>query len=314
MRSLKQDGPPEETTPPMDELQTIKYVVSSMNEKNRQMKTNLDNMRPIRLSRFVEEMIMGRYLDMNKVHEACADLGISLPHRYLASVCIKVTDTQGNDAPIQDVIEITSSDFCGYFSILPNSSACKGILNFSMPDKDNIRERMENFIHGLYEEKQILVTISLGSITEDFRQLGYSYIAASSALQYRFLMGDGKVLFYDEISFMEADSAPYPNREIHNLSLSISEWDAEKIAANLLSIQKYITNEKVSLRRARYICLDIIGIFINAVSVVNHTMAIDLHDNFDIFSLTEYNNMIHLCDTLELLSQKISQVHQGLCE
>lgn len=302
---LKQ-ADPSGPDPAMDELQTIEYAITTVSEKNKQMKSDLETMRPIRMSRFVEQLITGHFRDTVAIQEACMELDIMMPYRYFAAVCLKITDTEGRDAVYADTIEVKSSSFCAYFSMSPDSAGCKGVANFSLPDKSILREELENFRNRLYEEKNVLLTISLGSITEDFRQLGYSYIAASSTLQYRFLLGDGKVLFYDEVSYMEEDAAPYPSREIHQLSLSVSEWDAEKISESLESIQGYITSGKVSLRRARYICLDIIGIFINAISVVNRTMAIDLHNNFDIFSLTEYNNVIHLRDTLELLSQKIS--------
>ena len=74
---------------------------------------------------------------------------------------------------------------------------------------DSLEKPLQKLQTYLQKNYNILTTIGVGRITNDTEQIAQSYIEASSALDYRFVKGNGTIIHFQEIIRWDQASVLY---------------------------------------------------------------------------------------------------------
>ena len=100
-------------------------------------------------------------------------------------------------------------------------------------------------------------TIGIGSTADDTEKIPRSYIEADSALDYRFIKGNGTLISYSE-AIRNDSGILYPNKEFEVLSNALASMNKEAIQEAIESITKVLATDGIPLYLARNICFDMI--------------------------------------------------------
>ena len=164
----------------------------------------------------------------------------------------------------------------------------------------NWRQRLENM-----GKTGQLVTIGVGSTTE-LDDIPRSYLEADSAISYRFIAGNNRVIAFSDIPQEQGREEIYPYREIQTLQESIRTGQAAKVEKSLQAMLSFIRTTQPPLIAARALCYDIIS-SINKVWAEMGVADQSYTPYPDVFSLERI-------ETLDRFEQVILSVCKDVCD
>ncbi len=100
-------------------------------------------------------------------------------------------------------------------------------------------------------------TIGIGCITESTEHIAQSYMEASSALDYRFVKGNGTVIRFQEAGSFQTPVL-YPHQDFEALKNSLSVHNEQGIHSSIQNIICFMEKNQMPLYLARNICFDLI--------------------------------------------------------
>ena len=123
---------------------------------------------------------------------------------------------------------------------------------------DSLEKPLQKLQTYLQKNYNMLTTIGVGRITNDTKQIAQSYIEASSALDYRFVKGNGTIIHFQEIIHWDQASVLYPNQEFEALKNALISHNESVIHTSIENIIIFMEQNQMPLYLARGICFELI--------------------------------------------------------
>jgi len=268
----------------------------------------LDSAKPAMRLQLYTDLINGATMGRDEFLEKCAFLGISLPYKWFAVYHIAWDEkTQYDRRRVVFERCICELEDVKVFPN-PRSPCAEGILNSATGNENDLAAILARMTDTLKEKLGCSITVSLGDIVDDVLQLSSSYQSATRAMRYRFLPGDMKVLTNSFADSLDNTKSSYPDAQMNKLAVGVAAWDCDKISCALSDIGAFMSSTTMSLRCARLICNDIIGIISSSAAQLGREVSYDFHRHFDIYSLAETGSVEELLKAVEALSRNISAI------
>ena len=93
-----------------------------------------------------------------------------------------------------------------------------------------------------------------------------SYLEAKSALDYRFVKGNGTVILYQTLQQQEHNTVSFPKHALDQLRNALDRRDRHKIHEWVCILADNMENKNLPLFAAKGICFDIISIFMETAT------------------------------------------------
>lgn len=153
---------------------------------------------------------------------------------------------------------------------------------------------------------ELYTTIGIGNRHTHFKDIAKSYIQACSALDYKLIKGEHKVIFFNEI-VKTCTIDNYPKDLIDHLELSILQMDVQTSSNIIVCIMEQIKENNMPLFMARCLCFDIIN------TVIKTTQQFSLRSNV---MQREYPDLLLITDfhTLDELSSLVQKICFDMCD
>lgn len=303
----------------MNEIETISSVIRSTIDDNDSLIAIIEEQFSIIRNQVLTSILKGEYQSEIQEHLNTLQLQLQGPNFCVFAFSIVQDKNHGKYILKDDIIALiekilSSSDRVVYGVELVYENHIAFICSY---DKDNWQQESDittNLIKWC-EFNGIKSRIGVGNTYDSIQRIKHSYIEAVSALDYfKTDMNQQMVLFEDIVSqYSHFDW--YPSKEIISFIQSLKQGDNNVAIKNLNDMMYEIKARNLSRIMEKYICYDIINIFIKAMNEVNiqldpvhiNTLTIfhssdELHTN--LLVLTQ-----HAC---EMVNERINNTNNGV--
>lgn len=147
----------------------------------------------------------------------------------------------------------------------------------------------------IQETTVINPTVAVGKMYEEKSYINRSYIEALAAIEYKFAVPQGSIIYFEEISSQSERGLGYPVEDQIKLAQSLKQGDHIVATETLRDMFTRLAKEELSIQVLKCICFDIINTVMKTASEMELTKYID-----DFNSIVDFNS--------------IKQLEEQLCE
>lgn len=141
------------------------------------------------------------------------------------------------------------------------------------------------------------ITIGVGNSYSGTLSIPRSYLEAKSALDYRFVKGNGTVILYQTLQQQEHNTVAYPKHALEQLRNALACRDKHKIHDWVCILADNMEKKNLPLFAAKGICFDIISIFMETAAPLQ-TLLPNGTDPSDLMNMETVDDVIGLIQRL----------------
>lgn len=254
----------------LDEIEMVHDAVAYLVSQNEKLKYEVSKNIHALKDALVFSLIKGQMKTIEQFNKIGRELGIEFTKKYF-QVAIVQADVRDYDNSFNRDVLVKIVDSCifdGYeYYIRDDIQENQYIilLAFEEEDSSKLDLIMENI---LKKGKQygILLTIGIGDKYDNPQFISKSYMNASFALDYKFIRGKGKIIYYRDIVSHQFVINDYPKKkDIEKLGYLIKQGNINEIQQIIESIARYIRMNHVPIFIAKGLYFEIIHEIFNNI-------------------------------------------------
>lgn len=168
-------------------------------------------------------------------------------------------------------------------------------------------------INQWYEEKvqneRFNVTVGIGTSYSSAGEVGKSHIEANTALNYRLLKGDNRVLYFEEVKQFNNDISWYDKKIIDELSYHIKQSNTDLINLNVEKLIGIIKSNKTNLFMAKSLFFELSSMVMQLVDelrIGNKDKVINLPS---IIQISDFESIKDIENTINQMISEVSQLY-----
>ena len=236
-----------------NEIENISHTIDYLKTENTSLSAKLEESMEAVKNIAIMRLISGEYSSKNEFNEDVTDLDISLSGRYFTVAIIKTGEKN-----VETAITIKRA-FSNLNLIYCHNPFAPSTIVFLLNSDSEIYpdDIFQNILSYIKTNLQINATIGIGSTTDDTEKIPKSYIDANSALDYRFVKGNGCLISYSE-AISNTDDLIYPKKEFEKLANALTSMNSDAIDDAIRSIAHVLSTDGIPIYLARNICFDMI--------------------------------------------------------
>ncbi len=232
------------------EKDPLKYIENSVNrliEKNRSIESTLENHMPVLRNNFINSILRGHITDKNEINEGLEYYRLNFGS--FSSYCVYVVsiDSDRNFSGrytqkqlnmlvvylIQTLNELMTEQHAGVAINTKENEIALIVCFDGYGDKDALKQEcrvLGSNIHStVFDSVKYSAAIAMGRIYPDISDISRSYNEAVEALQYKLILGNDSVIFFDEIDIMRKENYNYPFKKEGELLNALKQGDMQSI-------------------------------------------------------------------------------------
>lgn len=204
-------------------------------------------------------LLSGAYGSREEFNLDCWDLDLHLPSDYF-TVCIIMVHMPSRN--LNELAEEIQKHFPAPYIInyyLHNFYSNQIVLLINHPEcTPSFSGLFENVQKNLIKKYGLMATIGSGTSTATTTRIAQSYMEAFSALDYRFVKGNGTIIEFREVLGPVNTTMVYPHQEFENLKNALLSHNEQNIREVIQNIISFMGQRQLPLYLARSICFDLI--------------------------------------------------------
>lgn len=256
-------------------------------------------------------LITGRVTDPEAFMVKANEAGIRFAKSWLFVVRFAIRDMENLPRQQQfDMLEGMESMMLSKFECYRVEGLEGPVVNFicaiDIDTEDENWAIVMKALHGDIRERYgVDVTAGVGNRYQDIRQLGKSFIEASTALDFRLLKGYNEVILYLDIADQTNLGYNYPRQDIETMEVLIRQADTESLKKVVRGILSFIESSAMPLHMVRCICYDMINCIVKEMYRLKGTLDTANGQYPDVFSLTRFDTIQELADVIEVMCERL---------
>lgn len=308
------------------EFELIERSIENMSREKDSLRKEMEKYGLVLKNSLLSRLVKGKAPVGEEFRESLTKHGILLPGTYF-KVLVFDLENRCRDGSFDDNVSpeqlimiceafsriLSELQLTGYVFEMEMDSVLV-LLNFEDFYSDEGESGLSRLVSKIKEELEqeflVRITMGTGSTYDSLQGLKYSFEEAVKALNYKLLLGKGKVIKYDEIAGREDYSYYYPMDKELSLIQSLKTADFECIEKTLDAIlQENLYKRSLDLNVARCLFYDLEATAMKALQELNLSIFNNKVLSHDLSSLMTFNEMIDYVkkiyfDICELIKRK----------
>lgn len=284
--------------------------IGLMAEQTRVLGSKLQTNRPAVREYLLQQLLKGKFTSVEQFRDKAHEIGLDFAKQRFFAVkwTLRRTDDFFGSAYnllADSFAEHTAALFDCYRVNVWDENAVTFICATD-EQYESQKEWLLNAHRAIGKKLNAEVTVGVGSTYADIGQIGKSYIEAAAALDYRLVVGRGKVIFFEETVVEKSLDDWYPKQELEYLGLYIKQGNTEQINRTVADLLQQIECSNASLYIVRCICYDVINALLKAAHDRSDGVGKRTITHPDVISLTKF-------DTLQEFAALVGNAADELC-
>ncbi len=241
------------------ELDTISYALDYLQEQNSMLNTEVINSQTLVTNSCLRKLLNGGYSTAAEFNDECRSLGLHYSGNYFfAAVVLFHHANDCTEDHAKAVCGMLQKHFESNYIYNLEENRLITINNVSESNKHIVTDAFCNMLKVMSQQYSVSATVGVGTLMTDTSVIGRSYMEAQSALDYRFVKGNGTIILYSDILPTDNTMPSYPSKQFERLHNAIAAMDASSADIYIKELLGYITTNNLPLFMARGICFDIL--------------------------------------------------------
>jgi two-component system response regulator YesN len=241
-----------------DELETIAGALDYLSIQNSSLSTQLANSLTAVKNQRLYRLLSGAYASREDFNLDCSELDLSLPNEYFTvSIMMLHTPSENLSGLAQEIKKQFSVPYIYYY--LQNFYPDQIVLLVNQPERSPVSAKFFGNVQKYLSKKYgLMTTIGIGQQVDSTQRIAQSYMEAVSALDYRFVKGNGTVIEFREVLGPAHTKVFYPHNEFEALRNALLSHKEQNIREAIQNIIGFMEQSQLPLYLARSICFDLI--------------------------------------------------------
>ncbi len=279
---------------PIDENELEKALIQtkSIIESERKIKVEIEQLKeqvkeslPILRDKVLNQLIQGNLIfNMEEIKSRLEYLNIKIISKYYQVMVIELGDEDNFDFTQEDkhlwrfavsniVHEVLKNSIT--FEVFRDNLERICIITAFDDEKDDnsysrLVSKLEQIIDLVQKYLKITMSIGVGNVKEDIRDISGSYSEALTALKDRIIQGKNKVIFYSSVSQTSLTTNVYSTAYRNQLLMSMRTGDTEQAEKLIAQIFQEVRMRKVNHELLLVICIEMISTCIQFTGECGH--------------------------------------------
>jgi len=171
---------------------------------------------------------------------------------------------------------------------------------------NNVQTTLEEIRQNIEKYLKLTITIGLGTIISDVSHMPDSYQNAILALDYRFIMGNNRIIWIEDIEPSSSEKIVFDEIMEHDLRSSIKVGTESKIIQTIEGLFSQLLDVNAPFKHFQIYLLEILTTIIKTAESLNVDLTYIFGENYNLFvELYEFNDLEQVKNWLEYISIKI---------
>lgn len=241
-----------------DEIVTISNALDFLSTQNDTLSTKLEKSLTAVKNERLYRLLSGNYSSREDFNLDCSELNLFFPNPYFSVIILMLHQPAKDlDKLSYEIKNFFETSYTYYYLHTFHSNQIVLLTNLANMS-DSLEKPLKKLQTYLQKNYGLLTTIGIGRTTNDTEQIAQSYIEASSALDYRFVKGNGTIIQFEEIVRWDQASVLYPNQEFEALKNALISHNESAIHVSIQNIITFMEQNQMPLYLARSICFELI--------------------------------------------------------
>lgn len=286
---------------PENSLETISTTLDYLSNQNLYLADKLKNSAAAIKSGRIYHLLTGHYRSREDFNMDTEDLNMGyVNNRFFVAMVQTHGKTEDYDALALYIQKFLSQTMECFYTFTPEPD--KIIFIQGIEENFLIEDQVESVLRKLRTEIRqqfaLDITIGVGNSYSGTLSIPRSYLEAKSALDYRFVKGNGTVILYQTLQQQDHNTMAYPKHTLEQLHLALACSDKNKVHECVCILADDMEKRNLPLFAAKGICFDIISIFMETASP-QHSRLPDGVDPSDLMNMETVDDVIGLIQKLK---------------
>ena len=292
---------PEDTTD-NNEIHSIRTAIESLCLTNTKLSRRLTESFIAQKRQLLFDLVKGEVASRDELAQRCQSLQVDFAATTYAVAILLLCPQSPGEASQKRVIPDIENNTPHGMSVLGaeeiGSNRCTFFIGISSDD-------LNGFVHGIQcLQKHICdhigeyASLGVSKVFCDPGQAPRAFLEASSALDYRFVTGNGKAVFFHTIEAVDTMAFSYPYKHMEKLAKSLRQGDAVIVQNTINELMNCIQTNAMPLFLARCIYHDTYSLIIKEYCSLNKTVDGNFGSQYDIFLLAQNYSIDELSNVL----------------
>jgi two-component system, response regulator YesN len=186
-----------------------------------------------------------------------------------------------------------------------NDSSKDKFIRTSLFTLEEIRQSIKKYI-------KVTATIGVGTFEEDICSISYSYDSAVSALDYKLIFGNNKVIFIEDVEPQYTNKIVFDETKERALISSLKVGTMEEIQKNIDILFNEIIPKKASFKEYNIYLIEVLTTILKVARDLQVNISEALGANINPFA--EINNFINLQDVKSWMIDISKRIKSSICK
>jgi len=258
----------------------------------------LSSSKPALKQYLLSQLLKGRIPDMAQFNDRGKDVGVSFTKPVYCAVVIERSgqlEQMEAGKYAEQWLERLPQGMEGYYVDVFDEDKLVFIIAYEQ-DMAAWKTQFIEHHERISREWAMPLTVGVGNGYRESRDIGKSYMEATTAVHYRLIKGTNKMLFFDEVAPENTEQFWYPKLELEQLEANIRIGNVQRLEETIHRIVETIKQQSASLFVARCICFDMI----NTIMKTMYDLRLDeirAENKYpDVLALTKFHTIEELAD------------------
>jgi len=295
-----------------NEIEVVKSAINKMAENGAVLKKSLNQGKTAIKEALLLELVRGQVESCEKFNELGKDIGLAIS-KPVYTVCIfyskmlKVLNSTQKSNIIREIENTLPAWMEGYGRDGITEGTIILVLAMDEYNMQQLRDVMFKIKDHIEINNSMKVSVGVGNGCNRIGQVGRAFIEASTAIDYKFIIGDNKIIFYNEITINSLRNFYYPEKELDDFKHFIKQGNIESIEDTLENIIKIIKENDMPIIIARCICFDVFNSVLKTVNEIGIITRLSENGYFDTENLNSFNTPEELTDVIMAICRDLCQ-------
>jgi len=252
-----------ESIEPLNELDLVRKAIDSIALQNSKLHSEVQDNREAYRDHLLFSLLKGRVASLEQFNENAERVSMSFSKSTFGIAVIQykfnVMTEHRKRGTLREIESLLPSEMEGLCREHFDENKIVIILALDTESAGKALDLLKTFHNKLINLLGDNVTIGVGEFSNNFNDIPRSYIEASYAVGYRFVMGNNRLIAIDEVNQSEMNKV-YPAAVFDRIRKAIQSGEKADIDARLKEFIAIIKSSGTTLYWARKLCYDIVNL------------------------------------------------------
>ncbi|OAS15110.1 helix-turn-helix domain-containing protein [Paenibacillus oryzisoli] len=278
-------------------FEAIGSMINDIADSNRSLGRKLEENRSAVRDHFLGHVLRGEFQTLDDVNERGEEVGVMFPFPDIMVMILELPVSQlfYREPLIAEVERQFGGEAVGH--VKSSLEERRAIFIVSWGGNPLERKLWLNELHEhLSKMFDIPITLGIGNGYRELTQVGRSYLEASTAIDYKMIKGNQRVIFFDDLMAHDHADLLNPRRVLDELEIVLQRGEVTQITSCVEHIAMTMKQSGMTLFIAKELCYDMIHKFSTCLEKRRAGSAIDSLP--DILTLSDYTTLDEIADVL----------------